>query len=70
MSQPIGSTRRITKANGVSIQERGKSAITGSKIYGLGMLSGISRRIEVCLAYLTKKVVFESLLGSDGSEMS
>jgi hypothetical protein len=67
--QPIGSTRRTIKANGVSIQERGKSTITGSKIYGLGMLSGVSRRVKVRSECLTKKVTFEGWLGSDGSEV-
>lgn len=55
--------------NGVSIQEQGKSTITGSKIYGLGMLSGVSRRVEVRSECLTKKVAFEGLLGSNRSEV-
>jgi hypothetical protein len=33
------------------------------------MLSGVSRRTEICSEYLTKKMVFESLLELDGSEM-
>jgi hypothetical protein len=33
------------------------------------MLSGVSRRTEICSECLTKKVVFEALLGLDGSEM-
>lgn len=59
MSQPIGSTKRTTIANGISIQEQGKSTTTGSKMYGLGMLSGVSRRDGSLLGMLAE----ESSLG-------